>query len=265
MSLSEFGNLGTLKFGSNKICGINGPYKEMLMNISVNKMESGSVKSYEESNKELAILLLDGKIQISWHGNKNVIERHSVFDEEPWCLHVPHDTKVEIRAIEQSEIILQATENRDDFTAKLYSPEDCQSDVFGNGVWDGTARRIVRTVFDYNNAPYSNMVMGEVITFPGKWSSYPPHFHPQPEVYYYKFNKPQGFGLCLTGDDAHKITQNSYIAIHGGDVHPQTAAPGYAMYYCWMIRHLEGNPWKDRIDVDEHKWLWQKDVKIWPK
>lgn len=32
-----------------------------------------------------------------------------------------------------------------------------------------------------------------------------------------------------------------------------------------MIRHLENNPWKDRIDVDEHKWLWNKNSKIWPE
>lgn len=265
MSMSEFGNLGSLKYGANKICNIDGAYKEMLMDISVNKLKKGSEESYEESEKEIAVLLLTGKVKIEWSGNKEIMERHSVFDEDPWCLHVPHGTKVTVKAEEESEIIYQATENQKDFKAKFYSPKDCQSDIFGKGVWNDTARRVVRTVFDYHNAPYSNMVMGEVITYPGKWSSYPPHYHPQPEVYYYKFNKPQGLGLCLTGDDAHKISDNSYVAIHGGDVHPQTSAPGYAMYYCWMIRHLKDNPWTDRIDVDEHKWLWNKDVKIWPE
>ncbi len=27
------------------------------------------------------------------------------------------------------------------------------------------------------------------------------------------------------------------------------------MYYCWMIRHLDGNPWTDRIDDPAHVWL----------
>jgi len=108
------------------------------------------------------------------------------------------------------------------------------------------------------------MVIGEVITYPGKWSSYPPHHHPQPEVYYYRFNKPQGFGCSIIGDEVYKITDSSMSIIPGGLVHPQTSAPGYAMYYCWMIRHLENNPWTDRIDDKAHEWLLEPDVKIWP-
>lgn len=37
--------------------------------------------------------------------------------------------------------------------------------------------------------------------------------------------------------------------------HPQATAPGYAMYFCWMIRHLNENPWTTRIIEEEHKWL----------
>lgn len=32
-----------------------------------------------------------------------------------------------------------------------------------------------------------------------------------------------------------------------------------------MIRHLDGDPWTDRIDEEEHKWLLDPDVKIWPE
>ncbi|AQS09129.1 5-deoxy-glucuronate isomerase [Clostridium saccharobutylicum] len=257
-------NLDKLEHGENILCEVNGKNKEMLMDITVENLNEGEKKEYLESNKELAILLLTGKIKINWLENSREMERKSVFDEDPCCLHVPRNTRVSIEVFEKCEIIVQSTENLEDFTSKFYSPSDCRSDIFGEGTWGGTARRVVRTVFDYNNAPYSNMVMGEVITYPGKWSSYPPHYHPQPEVYFYKFDKPQGFGLCLNGEDAYRISDNSFATIIGGDVHPQTSAPGYAMYYCWMIRHLENNPWTDRIDVEEHKWLWEKDAKIWP-
>ena len=64
--------------------------------------------------------------------------------------------------------------------------------------------RTVRTVFDYENAPYSNMVNGEVINHQGSWSSYTPHSHPQPEVYYYRFQREEGFGACFIGDNAYK-------------------------------------------------------------
>ncbi|MBU3099878.1 MULTISPECIES: 5-deoxy-glucuronate isomerase [Clostridium] len=257
-------SLGGIKYGGNYLCEIDGKNKDMLMDIVVVKLRKGERKEYYENDKEMALLLLTGNIKISWKENEKIMKRDSVFDEDPWCLHVSKNTKVELTAEDESEILIQSTDNKEEFEPKFYAPEDCQSDIFGEGTWNGTARRVVRTVFDYRNAPYSNMVMGEVITYPGKWSSYPPHHHPQPEVYFYKFNKPQGLGLCLIGDNAYKITDESFATIPGGLVHPQTSAPGYAMYYCWMIRHLENNPWTDRIDVPEHQWLWEKDVKIWP-
>lgn len=37
------------------------------------------------------------------------------------------------------------------------------------------------------------------------------------------------------------------------------------MYFCWMIRHLDNNPWVDRVIEKEHEWLLEPDAKIWPK
>lgn len=258
-------SLGELKAGRNPICAAKGKNREMMMDIDVLKILRPSVETVGSRTGELAVLLVRGEVDVSWQGKTASMKRNSEFDENPWCLHVPKNVEVRIRAVaEESDVLVQSTENDRDFESKLYRPEDCRTEVFGDGEWDGTARRKVRTVFDYSNAPYSNMVLGEVITWPGKWSSYPPHHHPQPEVYYYRFNRPQGFGLCLNGDEAYKVTDNSYAAIHGGDAHPQTSAPGYVMYYCWMIRHLPGNPWKDRIVEKEHEWLCKKGVRIWP-
>ena len=256
--------LGDLKKGKNLLTEIKNKHESMLMDISVFNLEKGKSEVFFEENKETALLLLNGKVEILWDGQSAVLERDNVFDESPTCLHVSKGVKIELKVLEDSEVLIQKTENNNKFDSKRYLKEDCTSEIFGDGVWNDTARRVVRTVFDYKNAPYSNMVMGEVINYPGKWSSYPPHHHPQPEVYYYKFNKPQGFGLCLVGEEAYKIKNNSFLTIDGGYVHPQNTAPGYAMYYCWMIRHLDGNPWTERIDEEEHKWLLEKDVKIWP-
>ena len=126
-----------------------------------------------------------------------------------------------------------------------------------SGTNNGTGHRICSTVFDYDNAPYSNMVLGEVFNKPGKWSSYPPHHHPQPEVYYYRFDKPQGFGACFNGEDVFKTKDGSVCFITSGNDHQQAAAPGYEMYYVWMIRHLDGDPWykTTRFYAKEHEWL----------
>lgn len=256
--------LGELKEGYNTLTEMNGKHSDMLMDIGVYKIKALQEQVCIDKEKESAFLLLKGKVVMEWNGNKQEVERNSVFDENPWCLHVPKKVLVKITALSEAEVLLQKTDNAKEFDCKLYSPQDCRSDIFGKGVWKDAARRVVRTIFDYSNAPYSNMVIGEVINFPGRWSSYIPHHHPQPEVYYYKFNKPQGFGCSVIGDDVYKISDNSISIIPGGLVHPQVAAPGYAMYYCWMIRHLENNPWTDRIDAEEHKWLLNPEIKIWP-
>ena len=251
-------------YGYNPITEIDGKHSNMLMDFGILKMQKGQQEVNEE-DKERAYLLIQGEVVLKWEDNKAEIKRTSCFDENPWCLHVPSGVEVKVTALGESELVVQKTDNDRTFPAKLYTQEECRSEQFGAGTMNETSTRTVRTIFDYSNAPYSNMVIGEVIDHPGKWSSYPPHDHPQPEVYYYRFLPEQGFGVSIIGEDAFVIKNNDTVAIPGGLVHPQVSAPGYAMYYCWMIRHLKDNPFDERIFADEHKWLLDKDAKIWPE
>ena len=228
--------------------------QNMLMDIGVYTLEDKNLEFYE-NEKEMAILLLEGKITISWKGVSESASRTNVFDEMPFCLHVPKQVKVVVRFEGKAQILVQKTDNDKEFECKLYTQSELKEEVAGADFMEGTAKRLIRTIFDYCNAPYSNMVLGEVIAEQGRWSSYPPHYHDQPEVYYYKFDKPQGFGCAMIGDNAYKVYDHSYIAIPGGLTHPQATAPGYRMYFCWMIRHLEGNPWNQRIFDTDHEWM----------
>lgn len=47
-------------------------------------------------------------------------------------------------------------------------------------------------------------------------------------------------------------------------VHPQVSAPGYAMYYIWVIHHLEGNPYIKPDFEEQHLWVEQPGAKYWP-
>jgi 5-deoxy-glucuronate isomerase len=232
-----------------------GEYSDMLMDITVYQMKKGQNMSFKYENQEMALLLIKGSVKYSWEGNTVSAVRDDFINGGATCLHVCKGVSVEIAADDESEILLQCTENDKIFKSVLYTPENICEETFGQGEFEGKAQRTVRTFFDYSTAPYSNMVMGEIITPQGGWSSYPPHHHPQPEVYYYRFEKSQGFGTCFIGDDAFKIKDGSFCAIPGGKTHPQVTAPGYPMYYVWMIRHFDGNPWKDRIFDPDHEWL----------
>ncbi|UNT71701.1 5-deoxy-glucuronate isomerase (plasmid) [Bacillus sp. N447-1] len=259
------GNLGGLQEGYNLLTESNGQYANMLMDIGIYKMSNGKEEILFDKDQETAVLLLEGAVRLEWEGNVQEIQRQSVFEEDPWCLHVASNVQIKVTALADSEVLVQKTDNDRAFPSKIYTPEDCQNVVAGEGVLEGTAQRVIRTIFDYNNAAYSNMVIGEVISYPGRWSSYPPHHHDQPEVYYYRFNKPQGFGCTMIGEDAFRVVHNSFVTIPGELDHPQSTAPGYAMYFCWMIRHLADNPWIDRIMEEEHKWLLDPNVKVWPE
>ena len=129
------------------------------------------------------------------------------------------------------------------------------------------SNRTVRTVFDGESAPYSNMVMGEVINHPGRWSSYPPHDHPHPEIYHYRFFPSQGFGVSVLNEDAFVVHDGDSSLIFPNTTHSQVAAAGYAMYYIWLIPHLPNDKWlpTTRYYREEHTWLLQKNVKIWPE
>ncbi len=256
--------LQNLEWGYNEITNMKTKEQGMLMDIGLQKIKKDEKIRFLDETKETAFLLLSGKVAFKWADNLATAERASLFDENPSVLHVPKATEVVLTANEEAEVLIQKTSNADVFPAKFYSQTEIGCDIFGEQVWDDTARRMVRTVFDYNNAPYSNMVLGEVINFPGKWSSYIPHGHAQPEVYFYRFDKDSGFGAGFIGDEAYKIRHNSALCIPGGPTHPQAAAPGYPMYYCWMIRHLDNNPWTSRDNDPRYTWLLEKDVKIWP-
>ncbi len=239
------------------LCEKNGKNKNMLMDIKVKYLKAGESVDFYDETDETAVLLTEGKVVFKWGENSETGERKDPFDMKPYCLHVSKNTKFSVSAVLDSEIVIQKTDNEKEFSPSFYNPENCLYQEFGKDQWDGAGHRVVSTMFDNDNEPWSNMVMGEVFNKPGRWSSYPPHHHPQPEVYYYRFDKPSGFGACFNGDKAYKSVDGSYCAITGGEDHEQVVAPGYNMYYVWMIRHLEGDPWykTTRIVSDEHKWL----------
>ncbi|MFW5780662.1 MAG: 5-deoxy-glucuronate isomerase [Bacillota bacterium] len=247
------------KNNSQMIASINGRNKEMLMDITVHRLLRGEELIVCEQDMESAILLLQGKLELEYDQHVYTVERKNMFKDLPTCLHICKDTAAIVTALEDSEVLLQSTENQNEFKSRLYLPGEVEKVTSCEGIFDDTARREVITIFDYYNAPYSNMVLGEIFVPQGRWFSYIPHHHPQPEVYYYRLEREEGFGACFIDDKAYVIKNGSCGAFLGGQTHSQVTAPGYPMYCCWMIRHLENNPWKrTRIDDERYTHLLKK-------
>ncbi len=232
-------------------------YKAMLMDIRMYRMKAGEERKFCREGEETAVLLLSGKITYTWEGQSRTVSRKDVFTEGPWCVHACKGVEISVFAEAGSEILVQCTHNDKTFASRLHAPEDAPWGYSCVGKFGNVAKRRVNTIFDHDIEPESNMVLGEVLNDKGNWSGYLPHRHPQPETYLFKFDHPEGFGASFVGDRVFKSVDNSFSAIPGGELHPQAVAPGFQMYTCWMIRHLDGNPWlqTDRCEDERYTWL----------
>ena len=252
-----------IPFGYTSIAEIDGVHSDMLMDFGTLRMKKGDVFE-EEKDLECAYLLVSGEVKFSWCGKEQIASRGNCFDDGAWVLHVPAGTKIKITGIgEDSELTVHRTVNTTKFEPKLFAPEDTPTEYRGVGTMKETCTRVLRTFFDKSNAPWSNLILGEVINYPGKWSSFPPHDHPQPEIYYYKINPSNGYGFSELGDNVLKVHNNDTVFIDGV-THPQIATPGHALWYMWVIRHLDDNPYITPHFLEEFDYLRNPDTTIWP-
>ncbi|MDR0629111.1 MAG: 5-deoxy-glucuronate isomerase [Treponema sp.] len=243
----------------------SGPTADMLMDFGVLRLLPGETyESYSETDERLWLLAQGTGFLDAGKAGRFDVSRPNLFDHSPWCLSVPAKQRVTIGALDQAaEFYYAATDNPREFKVTCYPPEAAKSEFRGAGTMRETSTRIVRTIFDDTNRPESNLVIGEVIGVPGKWSSYPPHHHPQPEIYHYRFLPSQGFGLTAIGDTPYIIRDRDTILIRDGQDHPQVTAPGYAMWYLWVIRHLEHNRYGPQYVTEAHRWVSGPEENIW--
>jgi 5-deoxy-glucuronate isomerase len=213
---------------------------------------------------ETAWLLMNGAVRGRAGEAAFEFNRGSLFDESASCVHVCAGTRVVIEASENSELTVYGCENPRQFAARVFMPSQVPNEPRGRGQVGDRALRYVRTIFDRTNSPAEvELVLGEVVTFPGGWSSYPPHHHPQHEIYHYRFTKPQGYGHAELGDSVVKVREFDTIRIPAGLDHAQCAAPGYGMYYSWVIRHLPDKPYTAPEFTADHVWTMQPDASFW--
>lgn len=236
-----------------------------LMDVGLLIMEKGDEYLFYEADKEVSYLLLAGEAVLQYEGEEVELSRPNPFDYAPYCLLQCKGKQSRVLAKSRCEFYVQKTYNDREYPTHLYTPEEVHTWARGNaGELDGMMRRDVRTCYDFESRPDSNMVLGEVVNRAGKWSSYPPHNHPQPEVYFYYFQHPNGFGAGWADGRPYELHHHGLLLITDEQNHQQVMAPGYPCCYIWGIRHLEGNPWeKTRNDDPAHTWLLEENPQYW--
>jgi len=227
---------------------------EAAWTFGIRQLTSGT--TFQSSKgRESVFVLMRGEAGMRFDGQSARIRRKDVFSSPPFVLHLGPGSTAEITAgPDGAEFAEIHAPNGVAFPARLFTPEDSNPEYRGTGLVRNAALRNVRLIFDQKIRPESNIVIGEVLNYPGRWSSYPPHHHDQPEIYHYRFTDPVGYGHAEIGDEVLKVRSGDTILIPPGRDHAQVAAPGYGMYYLWVIRHLPGNPYTGFTFAPEHAW-----------
>lgn len=210
----------------------------------------------ETTTLETVLVLLSGHTVVEMDGQPHSANRVSLFEENPTAFHCGRGSALHIRAVSGPvEFAVVRAANRRPLPARVYPASEVATEDRGAGLVQGACRRLVRTIFDHTTRPDSALVVGEVVNYPGRWSSYPGHHHPQPEIYHYRFTLPQGYGHAEAGEEVFKVRHGDTLCIRGGLDHAQVAAPGYGMYYLWVVRHLPRRPYRGFTFTPEHRWL----------
>ena len=134
----RFGRLGQLKHGYNAMTTRE---SDMLMDIGYQEMDENEIVEFEDPLQETAFVITTGDVEIAWNGQKEIMHRESLLDENPYCLHVPHGVKVVVKALKKSELLIQKTINDRDFASTARRMSRRMSSV----AVSGRARQSVRS------------------------------------------------------------------------------------------------------------------------
>lgn len=250
-------------FGETNITSRND--KAIGMHFSILKLRKGE-HLQETLSLEKVYLLMTGRVHFAAGQIAHQAERSCIFSQAPTALHCAKGEAVKLSALTHTELVVIDTPNDNLFPSRLFeSTSMLENDKRGQGLLNDTSYRLVRTLFDKRNRPESNLVLGEIITYPGHWSSTPSHTHPHPEVYHYRFSEPQGFAFAECGEAVVRVRHNDTMLITDSKAHAHAAAPGYCLYTLWFIRHLENNPYIVPDFQQNHCWAKEKsaNLRVW--
>ncbi len=235
------------------------------LRVHIVRLASGSEAALEANQDERLIVVLDAPRSVSLTSGSHDFElrrRSSVFSEGPSALYLPPGHPVVVRGEVLAVVFGAEAEAQPGLDPYVILPEQVASVVRGRDNF----RRTVRDILPADR-PATRLLAGETLNPAGNWSSSPPHKHDRhappeeaelEEVYVFRLDPEQGFGLQLSYTDdppaevAMTVHDLDVVAIPRG-YHPVVAAPGYSLYYLWCLAG-RGRELRWRTDP-AHAWV----------
>ena len=210
-------------------------------------------------DREQCLLLLSGRatVQVAGRDLGPIGARENPFAGKPFAVYVPPRTEVRFTPDTHCELAVGSAPAAGRYAARVIRPEDVHEEVRGTG----TNTRYVYDVLPESIEAESLLVV-EVRTPGGHWSSYPPHKHDAAvggesqleEIYYHRLSRPGGFAFQRVFTDDRSLDET--MAVEDRDLvlvprghHPVSAPHGFDLYYLnvmagpvrrWRISYAPG-------------------------
>jgi 5-deoxy-glucuronate isomerase len=232
--------------------------------FKVVNLAAGQSAGEAAGDRETCLVVLTGMadIAVGPQTHKGLGGRASVFEDvAPAAVYVPAGQGWSVTAVDAVELAVCSAPGTGEGAARVIEPAKMSREVRGQG----TNTRYVRNILP-ETEPADSLLVVEVITPGGHWSSYPPHKHdtatPQEETaleetYYHRLSPPQGFAFQRVYTDDRSLDET--VCVQDGDVvmvprgyHPVGAPHGYDLYYLnvmagpkrqWIFRNDPAHDW----------------------
>jgi 5-deoxy-glucuronate isomerase len=213
------------------------------ISLRVIRLDAGGRHTVRLPGEEFVCVILGGQANFAASGERweRVGARSSVFAGMPHALYLGVEAgSLEIEALTPCEVAVCGARAVARHPARLIQPGNVEVEIRGGANATRQINHIVKPDF-----PADRILIVEVYTPSGNWSSYPPHkhdIHNPPgevdldEIYYYKIARPEGYAIqrVYTRDGKRNETltvrDNEVVLIPDG-YHPVVAAHGYDCYY----------------------------------
>jgi len=209
--------------------------------LSFRVLRVGGRMSLDTADEEVVIVPLAGDAVVRADGvDAEVGGRADVFASRPRSLYLPRDTRAEIEGSAELALCGARAERRRE--VRPIPPEEVEIEVRGSGNATRQISHIVKPEF-----PAERILVVEVYTPAGNWSSYPPHKHDEErgeqeavleETYYFR-TRPEHAGAFAVqrlysprhGLDLTETVRDGDLLLVPYGYHTTAAAHGYDLYY----------------------------------
>lgn len=232
------------------------------------QLKKGQILSQNSGDCEICLILVGGKATISNQDNHwpDIGDRSGPFDRvPPHAVYIAPGEEFSVLATTDLELAIAKAPGTGKYSSRHITPDTLEYISRGQGT---NERLVCNILFGENEA--DSLLVVEVITPDGHWSSYPPHKHDSDdgdnesqleETYYHRINPSQGFAFQRVYTDDRELDET--MSVEDKDVvmvprgyHPVGAPHGYELYYLNVMAGPERR-WVFKNDP-QHDWLMNK-------